>query len=119
MSQVSQAEELDFLEQHRRDAMFETNFAVKKFLELPVKEQEVLFSKINSEPGEKTAEAAKALLDLILKNLSEMGKFVHEGIDSWIIWPRDMEPKAIYLLLYFKHNLQKNPDGTFAINPIG
>jgi hypothetical protein len=98
--------------------MFETNFAVKKFRELQPGAQEALFEKVNSEEIEKRTEAAKTLFDFILNNLEEMGKFVHEGIASWIVWPRDCQPKAVYLLLYFKHHLRRNPDGTFAIEPI-
>jgi hypothetical protein len=118
MPQVSEAEELDFLEQHKGEVGFETNFAVKKFLELQPDAQEALFEKVNSEEIEERTEAAKTLLDFVLENLEEMGRFVSEAIDTWIIWPRDYQPKAVYLLLYFKHHLRKNPDGTFAIEPM-
>ena len=115
---MSKENELEFLEAHKHGTGYETNFAVKKFLELPSAKQEALHAKIMSDDKQKRAEAAETLLDFILKNLSEMGKFVHEGIDTWLIWPNDHEPKAIYLLLYFRHHLQKNPDGTFSISPI-
>ena len=41
--------ELEFLEAHKRDSGYETNFAVKKFLELPPAEQEALRTKIMSD----------------------------------------------------------------------
>lgn len=109
---------LELLKAYERQNGYETNFAVKKFLELPLKAQREISDRVISESVEDNVEAARALIELVLKNSKEMAKFVSSAFDEWLIFPDDIENKAHYLWLYFKTHLKEQPDNIFVINPI-
>src|SRR4030042_2765583 len=96
-------------------AKLETNFVIKKFLELPVREKERLYALAQKEDEESVVEVGITLLALLVKNAVEMGKFAGP-FDMWAVFPDDAPHKAALFWRYFKEN-SVNVDGDIRITP--
>lgn len=98
--------------------LFEINFIVKKFMELPEKEKEEIYYQMKCSQSEKQFEAAKVLIKLITDNTVEMAKSVDSAFDTWIIFEETVFGKLRYIIAYFRTHLKLMPDETFSIQPL-
>jgi len=101
---------------------FETNFVIKKFLELPIERQREIWEQVNSDDLNQRNEGGNALMSLLFNDLEGMSRFAHEAAGfepsddgSWLVV--QVPHKTTYIFAYFLVNL-KCEDGQFKIESI-
>jgi hypothetical protein len=118
----TQEQVLEYLEAGKSKMGFETNFAVKKFLELPTEKQREIWEQLRNGDRDQRTEAARTLIGLVLNDADGLTKFVNETLgadlfDAFLVLPDNVPDKAEYIFIYFMTHLEQADDG-FSIRAI-
>jgi hypothetical protein len=98
----------------RNSVKYELLFVIKKFFELSVDSQLLLYKKINSDYKSVRTEAVSQLVDFVISNSKEMAESVSEAFDDWV-FVDDGGQKTLYIFMYFFCYLEKDESNNLTI----